>query len=65
MILRGIGFIEREYKEVTQNLTIIRVLVKNELKNMLYQCFQKKYTKLDSVKKCGRDDFKKQMKMIK
>jgi hypothetical protein len=65
MILRGIGFIEIEYKGVTQNLTVFRILAKNGLKNMLYQYFQKKYTKLDSVKKCGRGYFKKSKKMAK
>lgn len=59
MLLKCTGFIEREYRGVTQNLTVFRILVKNELENMLYQYFQKKYTKLDSVKKCGRGDFKK------
>jgi hypothetical protein len=40
-------------------------LVENELENILYQWFRKKYTKLDSVKKCGRDDFKKSLEMAK
>jgi hypothetical protein len=55
MVLKYIDYIKIEYKGVTQNLTAFRILVENELENMLYQYFQKKYTKPDSVKKCGRD----------
>ena len=65
MILRGIGFIGRKYKLMTQKLTVFRILVKKELGNLLYQYFQKKYTKLDNVKKCGRDDFKKSLEIAK
>jgi hypothetical protein len=50
MLLISIGFIERKHKGVTQNLTVFRILVKNELENILYQWFWEKYTKLDNAR---------------
>lgn len=35
-------------------MTVFWILVINGLKKKLYQGFQKMYTKLDSVKKCGK-----------